>query len=715
MVSQLLEIFIHSKHPNENSTTQVMVLDSDTIASLLKEKTYKPARKDVDKVIAVGTIDNHHVVFEFLIESRKVIYYDPCDEAIKVKSKIKSVCQPTDEEHHLYKYITYVWLSLQVMRLVPTKGPLPERPLLASTKASGDTMDDWHLVSAVLHFIDWEDHLIIQHDNHACGSIAVMHVLRLMGWQFDVRIPSDRKCRSVPSYLCTTLCDIHSATRKFVLECLPISDTTRDFIMGWKDIEEIPPQEGISEGEEEGSDDVMEEGNDGDKVEEVDDVTHAESDEVDGVNQDVGPVEEADPGEEDVGPGEEADPVEESDDDKSKKPEKMEKNKPSIPSLSIVNTPSTFIGNNIPPSVDAWKATTQPWLVLSPVTPSDDEDTTEHVHRMCSQLEPDGVRVFIIRSTSIRDSKSNLSLYIVWDISMLGGGMEGTFTKWVGNALTLTNPTQLLTLEKETTWVAGRERDDWEKWTRNYTTWLEGLPTNAMVVLVIDEFPLITHIRRREGKNAKDVHHYEVKLPNGGKEDVLLLSDEIVKQLITPATYDRVNKQTNKWSMIHQPDYGDAIGPNVVLNEFEEEDLSFCGKSSFFYEGPAKHVEEIKFLRFSYVGYLSRIFKSAVNHCEKKPSDVSVVMLPDQPYWLVRLKDRHREGKLESVRRVSLQWVRGRIIPSTIQRVVKQPGKWIDLVEMDVKSIFNKVVRNVGLNQAETTLRSREILDGEIA
>ena len=156
MVAQLLEIIIHYQHPNDNNNAQVMVLDSDTITTLLAEKRYKPARKDVDRVLAVGTIDNHHVVFEFCIEAKKVIYYDPCDGAIRAKGRAKSVCQPLHETDHLYQYITFVWLAIQVTKLVPTKGPPPPRPLLALTKASGEKLKGWHLISAVLHFHDWK-------------------------------------------------------------------------------------------------------------------------------------------------------------------------------------------------------------------------------------------------------------------------------------------------------------------------------------------------------------------------------------------------------------------------------------------------------------------------------------------------------------------------------------------------------------------------------
>jgi len=328
--------------------------------------------------------------------------------------------------------------------------------------------------------------------------------------------------------------------------------------------------------------------------------------------------------------------------------------------------------------------------------------------------------MFVIKESSFTATAYPIIIMVVWDDSYVHDDMLELFVPCQSNMFRLKAPININDLVKQRT--LSNVDDGWEKMARNFSVIMDGIPSHVSILETPEWFPLVSQIRflvipedltTRRRRKPPGVSHsterWEVRLPNFAQDDVVFLSEALVQKMFQPSLIARWKSNTNHFYHVHYSNYNTKMGPYVKENEYGELDYWYEADGQMFYDGTSKFAFELKHVRFSSVKFLREEVEAAIRRGERSTDAgcATVVMVPNRPFWAVKIIN-YTTKRIE-VRRVKQQWVKSRIMETTLQKVVTYSGQWHKLVKMDYISVYNRLLANNDLSPQETTLRNREL------
>ena len=255
-VSLLVEILFHDHHKKDlaDKKNDVLVCCSDrqslTCYDNDEEKAMKglteaekglkfhpkPFASNTTTIICLAFQESHHAVFEIKRRSKLLVVYDGMDVAPTYSRKQIPKIFPDRETLADVYWSEYAKTLLQRFGLtgkgeqVAVGSDIQREEIRDGSTVCG--VDElWQIQSVVFTYPDWQKRLIRQNDGYSCGRIAVLHVKKLLGFDFEINYRTgDKAARaskpqidklSIGSYLPNTDQDILSTVRNWIVETIP--------------------------------------------------------------------------------------------------------------------------------------------------------------------------------------------------------------------------------------------------------------------------------------------------------------------------------------------------------------------------------------------------------------------------------------------------------------------------------------------------------------
>jgi hypothetical protein len=167
-------------------------------------------------VICVAFMDTHYAVLEIKRDSRQVVVYDGMDGTPDLISKLPksrkdcSVLPAPDgvneaADRYWKEYVFYLLrcFSLIGNNIDDLLAGSDNRSIVRAANSKCGDGDLWQIVTPpVLYTADWKQRLICQFDLYSCGRIALLHVMKLLGYPIQINYAKrEATARPDPSVL----------------------------------------------------------------------------------------------------------------------------------------------------------------------------------------------------------------------------------------------------------------------------------------------------------------------------------------------------------------------------------------------------------------------------------------------------------------------------------------------------------------------------------
>jgi len=592
-VATILEVLIHDAH-GDSGIEEHTQLWSTSFNALNDDRLHDKSvnlsiNSDTTAVLVTCLEGMHHFLLEVCLNTRQAIVFDGMDtlipDAVRLGKGGRDKLIATDERE-LVKYVDLVLEALN-LHIYENEKKLPVE-FWTGVAGYRDGLSilpnhtPWQVISTILADPDWDKYLIRQHNNHTCGPVTLLQLLRWLDVNASYSFLQEHREINYASELCSS--KLKKQVGCYIRDCLDISDPKLE--KEW----ELELRQFVH---------VTEDGNP--------DTTERDDDNFDPAKQGDNEKQDDDDQQDPVAPADSG----------------SEKTSPAILPDAFKGLPQFRSGKiNGPTQLDY---------------PMSYGSRKRKYYETLDGTQLAGIAAAGTDNKKLRKELEDALLSAVLKAQADKGLLYSKTSDWgdfrveidddyadVESMGSDKNDVKMVEATKHWRFPSDEVIND----NVNFSISVVGIPNtvNVSFLEMADNFPFVPFIRERIERRSQVVS-WEVRLPGMGLNEASPLSKKDVVDLIFVDSFRRKMTQSrNQWLRVTYNDY-DFAGIGRA-----EDDTNMT--EQFIFDGGPADIVRLRHVRFSNSDWVEKHIKGTIVTSTKRyPGEPITVMLPRNPYW----------------------------------------------------------------------------------